>query len=357
MANETINSPELIKALSMRLQALPPRKAVIMEVCGTHTQTIMKNGIRSLLPSGVRLISGPGCPVCVTPEGYIDAAIILALEHDVHILTFGDLLRVPGTKMSLLEAKAQGANIKIVYSPLDAVKYATENKNIKVVFLSIGFETTTPGSALAVKEAKRLGLNNFYLLTSLRTMPKALELLLGQSERPDAFLFPGHVSAITGVGMFRQLCDSHGLTGVCAGFEAAEVIASIIYMLINYDNRPFCHNLYTRVVSEQGNLEAQALINDVFTPCDIHWRGFGEIKGSGLCLSDKYKSQDAAEAFGLKISEASVNNGCICGEIMRGIKDPNQCPLFGIACTPQSPKGACMVSTEGACHIWNSEQI
>ena len=319
----------------------------IMEVCGTHTHEIFRLGIRSLLSGKIELISGPGCPVCVTPPGYIDSAVELALKHNVVIATFGDLIRVPGTSMSLAMARAQGATVKTVYSPLDAVDLATENPGKEVVFLAVGFETTTPSACIAVKRAAAGGVANFSILTANKTMPEAYKALQGSA---DAFLYPGHVHAIIGTGLCEELKNNYGVSGVVAGFTAPEIIKAL-GLIVEYaqKNEPFCCNAYSSVVQAQGNLAAQKLIADMMEPCDCVWRGLGEIKGSGMKLRAQWSKFDAVEKFSLQPGEGKCNAACRCGEVLKGICKPCDCPLFGKVCTPVNPVGACMVSGEGAC--------
>ena len=319
----------------------------IMEVCGTHTHEIFRLGIRSLLSKNIELVSGPGCPVCVTPPGYIDSAVELALKHNAVITTFGDLIRVPGSEMSLAQARTQGAVIKTVYSPLDAVEFAEKNPDKNVVFLAVGFETTTPSACIAVKRAAKMGLKNFSILTANKTMPQAYKALQGAA---DAFLYPGHVHAVIGTGLCEELKTQYGVSGVVAGFTAAEVIKAL-GMIVDYVQKgePFCDNAYTAVVKAEGNIAAQKLVADMMEPCDCVWRGLGEIKGSCMKLRAEWSNFDAVTKFNLIPSEGKCNPACRCGEVLQGICKPCDCPLFGKVCTPLNPVGACMVSGEGAC--------
>ena len=319
----------------------------IMEVCGTHTHEIFRLGIRSLLSKNIELISGPGCPVCVTPPGYIDSAIELAIKHNAVIATFGDLIRVPGSSMSLAQARVQGAVLKTVYSPLDAVDFAEKNPDKEVVFLAVGFETTTPSACIAVKHAAAKGLKNFSILTANKTMPQAYKALQGSA---DAFLYPGHVHAIIGTKLCEELKTQYNVSGVVAGFTAVEVIKAL-GLIVEYakSGEPFCDNAYTSVVKAEGNPAAQKLVNDMMEPCDCVWRGLGEIKGSGMRLRSSWSAFDAVEKFGLVPDDGKCNSGCRCGEVLKGICKPCHCPLFGKVCIPLNPVGACMVSGEGAC--------
>ena len=321
----------------------------IMEVCGTHTHEIFRYGIRNILPKSVRLISGPGCPVCVTPVGYIDEAVMLALEHNAVICTFGDLVRVPGTEKSLADARAEGARIRIVYSPADAAAYAKENPSEQVVFLSVGFETTTPGSCLSVRRAAQNGLKNYSILTANKTMDNAYRMLKGTT---DAFLFPGHVSAITGTKIYEQLKEE-GIYGTVTGFTAGEILTALAYIIRKVrDGGPFFENCYTRVVSADGSPAARKLMADMMDRCDAEWRGLGRIPGSGLALNDRYADFDARLKFSLPEVVGRANPVCRCGDVLTGSCRPDECAAFGKACTPEHPVGACMVSNEGACSAY-----
>lgn len=321
----------------------------IMEVCGTHTHEIFRQGVRKVLPEAVELISGPGCPVCVTPVGFIDEAICLALERDCTICTFGDLVRVPGSSESLQTARGKGAKVKVVYTPLDAESYAEGHPDDQIVFLSVGFETTTPANCLAVLAAEEKGLTNFSLLTANKTMPGAYEAM---KDSTDLFLYPGHVHAITGTGICEDLVKE-GVSGVCAGFTGGELLTALAVAVTNYKKgKPFFVNCYPRVVRAEGSPEAMHIIHKVMTPCDSEWRGIGTIKGSGLCLREEYAAYDARKKYALPPMEGHGNPACHCGEVLRGQILPTACPLFGKACTPEHPVGACMVSSEGACSAW-----
>ena len=332
------------------IQSYDGPKLRIMEVCGTHTHEIFRLGIRSLLPESIELISGPGCPVCVTPVGYIDEAVMLALEHGAVICTFGDLIRVPGTKMSLAGARAEGAQLRVVYSPLDAVEFAKGNPEKQVVFLAVGFETTTPASCLAVKKAKEAGLKNFSLLVANKTMPNAYQALKGSA---DAFLYPGHVHAIIGNSLCEKLAQDDGISGVVTGFTAKELLEALAVVVEkSKDGKPFFQNCYPRVVREEGNPAAQKVIAEVMESCDSEWRGLGVIPGSGQRLREEYKNYDARIKFRLPKVEGRSNPACRCGEVLQGKCRPSDCKVFGKGCTPQHPIGACMVSNEGACSAY-----
>ena len=322
----------------------------IMEVCGTHTHEIFRLGIRKLLPENIDVISGPGCPVCVTAVGYIDEACWLALEKNCIICTFGDLIKVPGTTMSLAGARSQGAEIRPVYSPLDAVEIAKQTPDRQVVFLAVGFETTTPSACLAAKQAKELGLSNFSLLTANKTMPNAYQALVGSA---DAFIYPGHVNAITGNSVCKKLCEEQGVSGVVAGFTASELITALaVAIRLLEKGEPFFRNCYPRVVKDEGNPEAIALMNEVMEPCDNEWRGLGLIKGSGMKLRPEYAEFDSRIKFSMPEIKGKPNPACRCGDVLQGKCKPSDCKVFGKGCTPLHPVGACMVSDEGACSAY-----
>lgn len=322
------------------------RPVRIMEVCGTHTHAIFRYGIRSLLPENVNLISGPGCPVCVTETGYIDEAVFLTKKENVTLTTFGDLIRVPGSETSLAGARANGADVRIVYSPFDALKMAGDNPNREIVFLSVGFETTVPAELLCVKRAKEAGIRNFSLLVANKTMDNAYPVL---KDSADAFLYPGHVSTMTGMGIYRKL-QKEGISGAVCGFTADEILTALAVLLTKLgEGRPFAENCYPRVVTEEGSPAARTLIAELTCPCDTVWRGIGVIPGSGLALREEYAAWDAAKKFSVPHLSGHPNPACRCGDILRGEIRPPECPLFGRTCTPDHPVGACMVSSEGTC--------
>lgn len=319
----------------------------IMEVCGTHTHEIFRIGLRKLLPEQIDLISGPGCPVCVTAVGFIDEAIWLALEKRCIICTFGDLIRVPGTEMSLAGARAKGGDIRPVYSPLDAVELAKANPDRQVVFLAVGFETTTPSACLAAKQARDAGLTNFSLLTANKTMPNAYQALVGSA---DAFLYPGHVNAISGNATCYKLCKEQGVSGVVAGFTASELITALaVTIKLLEKGEPFFRNCYPRVVKDEGNPAAIALMNEVMEPCDSEWRGLGMIPGSGMKLRSEFADFDARIKHNMPVITGRPNPACRCGDVLQGKIRPCDCKVFSKVCTPLHPVGACMVSDEGAC--------
>ncbi len=332
------------------IQGYDGPKIRIMEVCGTHTHEIFRLGIRSLLPENIELISGPGCPVCVTQVGFIDEAVMLAMEHHAQVCTFGDLIRVPGTEKSLADIRREGADVKMVYSPLDAVELAKQHPEKEVVFLAVGFETTTPVACLAVKHAMAQGITNFSVLVANKTMPNAYQALKTSA---DAFLYPGHVNTITGESVCRDLMEKDGVSGVIAGFTAEELLDALATVVVHIqEGKPFFENCYTRVVRPEGNPKAMSIIDEVMEPCDTQWRGLGVIPGSGLKLRDEYAAYDARKKFNLPRIEGKANPACRCGEVLQGKCKPSDCKVFGKGCTPQHPIGACMVSNEGACSAY-----
>ena len=321
-------------------------KIRIMEVCGTHTHEIFRLGIRSLLSEDITLISGPGCPVCVTPVSYIDEAIFLALEKGCTILTFGDLVRVPGSKMSLQTARGKGAKVQVVYSPLDAEVWARTHPEEEAVFLSVGFETTTPSSCIALEYAIREDLHNFSLLCANKTMPAAYRAMM---ETTDAYLYPGHVCAIQGLSECREML-ALGMSGVVAGFTASELLTALaVIVKKTQEGKPFLVNCYPRVVTEDGSVQARELVRSYMQPCDSRWRGIGTLADSGMELREEYAAYDARKKYQLPEMNGREARGCRCGEVLQGRITPKECPLFGKGCTPEHPVGACMVSSEGAC--------
>lgn len=322
------------------------KKLRIMEVCGTHTHEIFRQGIRKMLPENIQLISGPGCPVCVTPVSYIDEAVYLALEKGCLITTFGDLVRVPGTEKSLASARAEGAEIRPVYSPLDALQYTEEHPEKQVVFLSVGFETTTPPSLMAVRKAKEEGLKNFSILTANKTMDNAY---LALKDSADAFLYPGHVSTISGTKIYFDLMEQ-GISGVVTGFTGPELLTALaVIVKKSQEGKPFFMNCYPRVVTDEGSPAARKLAAEMTDAVDSEWRGIGIIPKSGLQLKPEYADYDARLKYDMPKIEGHANPACRCGSVLKGEITPEQCPVFGKGCTPEHPVGACMVSGEGAC--------
>ena len=318
----------------------------IMEVCGTHTHEIFRQGIRNFLSPKINLISGPGCPVCVTPASYIDEAVYLALEKGCTITTFGDLVRVPGNVKSLQQARAEGGKVKVVYSPIDAEKYAKDHPEEQVVFLSVGFETTTPSDVISVQNAIKDNINNFALLTANKTMPGAYEAMASST---DAYLYPGHVHAIIGTQLCKDMA-AKGVSGTIAGFTGEELLTALgITVMKLAEGKPFFVNAYPRVVTDEGSPVACAIVDKYLQPCDAEWRGIGMIPDSGVELKDEYADYDARKKHSIPKMEYEKKTGCRCGNVLQGQIKPNQCPLFGKVCNPDHPVGACMVSDEGAC--------
>lgn len=336
----------------------PPSGAVLMEVCGTHTMTARRAGIHSLLPEGVRLLSGPGCPVCVTPITYIDHAIALSRLPGVAVASFGDLLRVPGSTSSLEEARAAGGDVRLVYSALDALELAHQEPTRLVVFLGVGFETTAPTTAAAVSEAYAQRMRNFTVLSAHRLIPPALQALLAPDARAradpplriDGFLAPGHVSAIIGTEPYQFIARQYHRPVVVAGFEPEEMLLAIELLLRQLsEGRAEVENGYRQAVRENGNPAARAVLARVFAPVAATWRGLGTLEASGLALRSDFAEHDAALRMKVDVEPPREVRGCCCGSILRGEVEPEDCPLFGLACTPEQPLGACMVSSEGAC--------
>ena len=337
-----------LRRLAGALRAEAPPGLTFMEVCGTHTMAIARYGLRQLLPEGMRLVSGPGCPVCVTAMADLDRVIALARLPEVTLATFGDLIRVPASRGTLAAERAAGADVRVVYSPRDAVQIAAEAPGRQVVFAGIGFETTAPTTAAALLEARQRGIANFSLLSLHKTMPLPLRTLLDLGETPiSGFLLPGHVSVITGTACYEFLARDYGVAGVVAGFEPHDVLEALL-MLVRQPE-PAIAIEYTRAVRPEGNLVALRLLEQVFAPCDADWRGLGVIPGSGLALRGEYADADAALRFPVELEPPLEPAGCRCGEVLRGVTDPADCALFGARCTPEDPVGACMVSSEGAC--------
>lgn len=348
---DNFKDPQLCKALLDRIHAELDGELRFMEVCGTHTVSIFRSGVRSLLSSKVVHLSGPGCPVCVTHDSEVAAFLELAGRNAI-IATFGDLMRVPGPdKKSLKAAQAEGARVKVVYSPFDALKIAQDNPADKVVFLGVGFETTAPAIAATVKVAGEQGLTNFSVLCFHKLVPPALAALVQDPDlQVEAFLLPGHVSAIIGLEPYRFLAERHHIPAVVAGFEPVDILQALdLFVTMRRQGRAEVVNAYTRVVSDQGNPKAVAVMNEVFETTDALWRGIGLIPGSGLRMREEYAAYDAMRVFDLTLADVPEIKGCRCGDVLKGKLSPDKCPLFGKACTPAAPVGPCMVSTEGSC--------
>lgn len=329
----------------------------IMEVCGTHTMSIAASGIRNILPDNVNLISGPGCPVCVTSSGDIDRIMSLSeiAGGRLIITTFGDMLKVPGSgRKTLSEAKVNGADVRVVYSPLDALKLAANNPKKEVVFVGVGFETTAPVIASTVKEAFNNNITNFCVTPLFKLVPPALRFLLDSKiAKIDAFLLPGHVSAIIGYSPYSFLVKEYSMPGTVAGFEPLDILRGISLILKQIESgRPSLDVEYSRVVKKDGNRTALAVMEEVYGTCDAEWRAIGRIKDSGYVFSKKYEAYDAFKRFSVKVKDAKEPAGCLCGKILLGLSVPSACPHFAKGCTPQNAIGPCMVSSEGACAAW-----
>lgn len=350
---EEYRNKELILKLSDHIKKSVNRNYAFMEVCGGHTSAIHRFGIPSLLPSEINLISGPGCPVCVTATDFIDKAIAYCQMENVTIVTFGDLIRVPGSSSSLEKEKARGADIRIVFSGLEALNIARLEPDKKIIFLGIGFETTAPGTAVTVRTAKGEGLKNFLLLSAHKVMPPVMETIVREGIQIDGFICPGHVATITGSGIFKFLPVKYKLGCVIAGFEPTDILQSVL-MLVRQINAklPDIEIQYSRAVTADGNLIAQDQLYKVFEHCDANWRGFGNVSASGLRLKKDYEDFDAEKRIPVTIKQHRDNPSCLCGDILRGLKKPGNCSLFGRTCTPENPVGACMVSSEGACNSY-----
>ena len=348
---KAFKDPALARGLIESIQALAPESAKLMEVCGTHTVAIARNGIRGLMPEGVRLASGPGCPVCVTSNHDIDKVIALARVPEVTIATFGDMTRVPGSTSSLLAEQAAGRSVEIVYSPLDALRLAQENPTRQIVFVGVGFETTTPLVAMAIKRARAMGLTNFTVYGAHKNMPGALEVIINDPAlKLDALILPGHVSTIIGAEPYRFLAEKYGIPGVITGFEPVDVLQGIAMIMRQlHEGRAEIEIAYARGVMPEGNPVALAAIDEVFETCSATWRGLGEIPGSGYRIREEFADFDAMRRFQPDVEEVREHKGCRCGDVLRGIMAPSECPLFRKVCTPENPVGPCMVSSEGSC--------
>jgi hydrogenase expression/formation protein HypD len=344
---------DLITKLAGLIRKSVTRDYTFMEVCGGHTAAIRRFGIPWLLPQNVRLISGPGCPVCVTGTDFIDRTIAYSRIKDVIITTYGDLLRVPGTSSSLEKEKAAGCDVRIVLSGLDALDIARLNPLKRIIFPGIGFETTAPGTAVTILQAEKENIGNFFLLSAHKLMPPAMEAIIKEGARLDGFICPGHVAAITGSKIFDFIPEKFKLGCVITGFEPADILQSILMLVIQTNmNAPAVEIQYSRVVSTEGNLIAQKHLSQVFEPCDEQWRGFGIIRESGLELQKEYDRFNIRKMMPVDIQSKEEEGLCICGDIMRGIKTPADCALFAGTCVPENPVGACMVSNEGTCNTW-----
>jgi len=338
----------------IRMLPLDNERITLMEVCGSHTMAIHKYGIREVVPRQINLISGPGCPVCVTGMAYIDQAVTLAGLEGVIVATFGDMMNVPGSSTTLMNARTSGRDIRVVYSTLDALDLARNNKERQVVFLGIGFETTAPTIAASVLQARKEKLANYSVLVSHKLMPPAMRALASDpAVGVHGYICPAHVSAVIGSQAYEFLAREFGVACVVAGFEPLDILQGI-YLLLRQilSGKPRVDNEYSRVVKTEGNRVARKTMEKIFEPCEGHWRGIGTIPGSGLTFRPQWAEFDAAKRFPVQVSLVSEPSGCICGDILKGIKIPSDCSLFGEKCSPEHPVGACMVSSEGTCAAW-----
>ncbi len=346
---ETLTNNEILE----KIKSLDIGEVKIMEVCGTHTMSIAKSGLRSALPENVTLLSGPGCPVCVTPTEVIDAILRLAEREDMIIATYGDMIRVPGSVhgKNLATLRAKGARVEVCYSPLDAISIAEENPEREVVFLGAGFETTAPGTAAAILSAKEKGVKNFSVLSMLKRVEPSLRALI---EAPDfsvsGFLCPGHVASIIGADAFSFLAEDYSLPCVVGGFEPREILIAVYDLLLQIESgKPKLYNAYPKAVKNEGNTLAVKMMERVFEPCRAVWRGLSEIEDSGLLIRDEFSEFDAEKKFGIEYIKSASKSPCRCGDVICGRITPRECPMFGSSCTPENPVGPCMVSSEGAC--------
>lgn len=345
---------QLGKSLIRRIAEISTRPARFMEFCGGHTVSILKHGIRQLLPPSIRMLSGPGCPVCVTPVADIDKAVALARIPGIIIATFGDMVRVPGSSSTLQKEKADGADVRIVYSTQDAIETARQNPLKSVVFVGVGFETTAPTVAASLLQASGEGISNYYVLSLHKLTPPVMKALLSSHEiELDGIVCPGHVSAITGSRPYEFIGNDHNVSAVISGFEPLDILLAV-EMLVKQveEGRHVLENAYTRVVRHEGNMQALEIMDEVFETSDSIWRGIGVVPESGLRLRDKYSAFDAERRFEIERQTSRENPACICGEILRGVKGPHDCRLFRTVCDPGHPVGPCMVSAEGTCSAY-----
>ena len=350
---------ETVQTLSSAIRKTTTRPWTIMEICGGQTHSIVKFGIDTLLPKEITLVHGPGCPVCVTPVALIDTAVFISRQPGVSLFSFGDMMRVPGSETDLLTAKAEGADVRMVYSPLDAVDFAKKHPAQQVVFFAVGFETTAPANAMAVLQAKRLGLKNFSILVSHVTVPPAIRAILSSPDNTvQGFLAAGHVCTVMGLQEYPPLADEFKVPIVVTGFEPVDILEGILRCVELLEaGKPIVQNAYTRAVRNDGNPQAQAIMAEVFMTVDRDWRGIGPIPKSGLSLRPELGEFDATRRFSIPENPATESAECISGLIMRGAKKPHECPAFGTRCTPDNPLGAPMVSSEGACSAYHRYRL
>jgi hydrogenase expression/formation protein HypD len=345
-----LRDPQLARGLGAEISRLAGgRQLTFMEVCGTHTVSIARSGLKSLLPPGLRLVSGPGCPVCVTPPGEIERAIAAARRDGITLCTFGDMLRVPGTDGSLESARSAGADVRVLFSPRDALELAAQNRDREVVFVGVGFETTVPTFAAALLEARERSVGNFSLLCSFRLVPPALRAVLEAGPNVDGFILPGHVSVVIGPEPYAFLAEA-GRGAVITGFEPLDVLLGVKMLAEQLcRGEPRVELAYRRAVRSEGNLRAREILERVFESADADWRGLGRLPASGLELREDFSDFDAAGRLGLTVPPAAEPKGCRCAEVLLGKIAPRECALFGAGCTPENPVGPCMVSSEGSC--------
>jgi hydrogenase expression/formation protein HypD len=350
-SNRKINMKTIVKALQNYILENEIR---IMEVCGTHTREFFKTGVKDIFPDGLSLVDGPGCPVCVTPNEYLDRAIEIGKSYNVILTTFGDMMKVPSSYSSLMSEKATGMEIDICYSPTDALKIAINQPDKEIIFLSLGFETTSPAEASIIMQAKSRNIKNFSLLCGNKITVPAVRTLLDSGEANiDGFILPGHVSSIIGSDAWNFIASEYKKPGVVAGFEAEDLVkATLIILDLITNKNAIITNEYIRAVRNQGNLKAMEIMHAVFEQADSNWRGIGIISSSGLYLKDNYADFDAAKRFPVDLPPVREHAGCKCGELLKGLIIPTDCPLFGKACSPESPVGPCMVSSEGPCSAY-----
>ena len=346
------NTFELIKKISQLAEG--KKKLRLMEVCGTHTVAIFRSGIRQILPENVELVSGPGCPVCVTNDDYIDKAIEYSRKKNFIVATFGDMLKVPGSRSSLSAAVAESANVKIVYSPLDCLKIAKDNPLKKIIFLAVGFETTAPTQAATVLAAKAQGIKNLFMLSAQKLVPPALRFLLDDAAvKVDGFLLPGHVAVVIGANAFNFLAEEFQMPSAVGGFEADEILTALVSLLEQIESGKIeVANDYRSVVKAEGNLSAKKILAQVYEVADVEWRGIGKIPASGLKMRDEFAEFDIERVETVEVEHVEKKSACRCGEVLRGMTNPTECPLFGKACQPLHAIGPCMVSVEGVCAAW-----
>jgi hydrogenase expression/formation protein HypD len=339
------------KALSEKIRETSTKRVRLMEICGTHTMAIFRHGIRSLLPETIELVSGPGCPVCVTATEEVDRAVKLARTKGVIVTTFGDMIRVPGSQSSLQMEQADGATVKMVYSTFDALKMASDNRDKEVVFLGVGFETTAPTVAAALQTAHGAGNKNFSVLSAHKLLPPAMDALLSSEEvLVNGFICPGHVTTIIGTSSYEKVVERYHTPCVVTGFEPVDILQGILMLVEQVEsNRAEVEIQYARGVSPEGNPGALGIMEKVFEPCDAPWRGLGSIPGSGLAIRKRYAAHDAENRFDLEVPKAREPAGCLCAQVLRGAATPPDCKFFKNACTPRTPIGPCMVSSEGTC--------